>query len=132
MSVVPAAARAVVFGARVDEVEVLLHLEGARDGGEEARPAGARLEFHLGGEEGQAAAGADEYARSLFVVERAGARTLGIFFTQHAIGLRRQALTPLFLRQLERLGGRGHWGAGGKESLPVALHPLDVLGIPSV
>src|SRR5512144_447468 len=65
VAVVAAAARAVVLGARIDQEAVGLRLEGARDTGEEARPAGARLELHLGGEERQPAARADEHARAL-------------------------------------------------------------------
>src|SRR5256885_1754424 len=42
MAMVPAAAFAVVFGARVDEVVVLLGVEDTRDGREEGGPAGPR------------------------------------------------------------------------------------------
>src|SRR5678816_4850058 len=86
VAVVPAAADAVVLGARVDEVEVLLDGEHARDGGEEGGPSGARVELHLGGEERQAAAGAGEHARPLLLVERAGAGSLGVLLAQHAVG----------------------------------------------
>ena len=58
---VAAAALAVVFGARVDEEEVFLGLEHARNGGEEGRPAGAGLVLHLG-EERQVAARAGKDA----------------------------------------------------------------------
>src|SRR6476469_7264538 len=74
--VVAAAADAVVLGARIDEVEVLLHLEHARDGGEERRPAGTRVELHLGGEERQPASRARENAGALLLVQRARARAL--------------------------------------------------------
>src|SRR5688572_2051071 len=60
--VVAAAADAVVLGARVDQEKVLLGPEDPGDAGEEGGPAGAGLEFHLGGEERQAAAGAGEDA----------------------------------------------------------------------
>src|SRR6185503_2446218 len=130
--VVAAAALAVVLGARVDQVEILLHVERARDGGEEARPAGAGLEFHLGGEHRQAAAGAGVDAGALFFVERAGAGALGAFLAQHVVGLRRQALLPLVLRQLERLARRRHARAGRQEAFPVLLQGVDVFHGPGL
>src|SRR4029077_19304881 len=77
VAVVAAAPFAVVLGARVDQVEVLLAVEHARDGREEGGPAGARVELHLGGEERQVAAGAGKDAGTLLFVQRAGARALG-------------------------------------------------------
>src|SRR4051794_24254199 len=68
VAMVPAAADAVVLAARQDQQEILLLLEHARDGGEEARPAGARLELHLRGEYRQVAAAAGEHAGALLVV----------------------------------------------------------------
>src|SRR6185503_12506393 len=124
--VVAAAALAVVLGARVDQVEVLLHVERAGDGGEEARPAGAGLEFHLGSKHRQAATGAGVDAGPLLVVERAGAGALGAFLAHHVVGLGRQALLPLLLRKLERLARRGNGGAGWQEVLPVLLQGFDV------
>src|SRR6185369_1682396 len=106
MAVVAAAARAVIFQPRVDQEEVLLLLERARDGGEEARPAGAGVEFHLRGEQRQPAARAGEHARALLLVEGARAGALGAFFAQHLERLGRQALAPFVLRQLERLARR--------------------------
>src|SRR5687767_11558815 len=73
VAVVAAAALAVVLLPRVDQEEVLLGVEHARDGGEEARPAGARLVLHLGGEQRQPAAGAGVDPRPLLGVERARA-----------------------------------------------------------
>src|SRR2546428_13129146 len=100
MAVVPAAADAVVLGARVDQEEVLLHLEGARDAGEEARPAGARLVLHFRGEERQAAAGADEHPGAFFLVERARAGALGAFLAQHAEAFGGEGVWPLPLPHL--------------------------------
>src|SRR5687767_13520946 len=77
VTVVPAAADAVVLDARVDQEEILLLLEHARDGGEEARPPGARLVLHCRGEERQPAARAGEDAGPLLVVERARAGAFG-------------------------------------------------------
>src|SRR2546428_12812752 len=98
MAVVPAAADAVVLGARVDQEEVLLRLEGPRDAGEEARPAGARLVLHFRGEQGQVAAGAGEHAGAFLLVERARADAPCAFLAQHAERVGRQAPSPALLR----------------------------------
>src|SRR6185369_17119524 len=50
VAVVAAAARAVVLGARIDDLVVRGGLEGARDGDEERGPAGAALVLHFGSE----------------------------------------------------------------------------------
>src|SRR3954470_12599122 len=76
VAMVAAAAGAVVLGARVNQEIVLLLLEGSRNRGEEARPAGAGVELHLGREHRQVAAAADEDARALLVVQRARAGAL--------------------------------------------------------
>ena len=60
-----------VLGARHADGEVHLLGERARDGGVEARPAGAALELPLRLEERQAAAQADERALAMLVQERA-------------------------------------------------------------
>src|SRR5512143_560333 len=59
VALMPAAARAVILGARVDELEVPRrgHVGGG-DGFEEARPAGAAVELAGRAEQGQVAAGA--------------------------------------------------------------------------
>src|SRR5262249_27670785 len=124
---VPAAALAVVLGARIDEEEILLRLERAGDGGEEARPAGAGVELHRRGEERQAAAGAGEKPRPLLVVQRARAGALGAFFAQDLERLGREALAPLVLGELERLLRRGHRGARRQVTLPALLQLLDAL-----
>ncbi len=127
MAVVPAAARAVVLGARIDQEVILLRLERARDAGEEARPAGSGLVLHGRSEQGQPAAQAGEHAGALLVVERARAGALGAFVAQHLVGLGRQALLPLLLGELERLARRGHAQPGGQQRLPVLLQLLDGL-----
>src|SRR2546426_9350253 len=124
MAVVPAAADAVVLGARVDQEVVLLRLEGPRDAGEEARPAGARLVLHFRGEERQAAAGAGEHAGAFLLVERARAGALGAFLAQHAERVGGQALAPLVLRQLERLAKGGPRRAGRQGNVPEFLELL--------
>ena len=73
VALVAAAARAVVLGARNEHLEVGLGRHARPDGGVEARPAGAALELRLRREQRQVAAGADEAALALLVVERADA-----------------------------------------------------------
>src|SRR3989442_15265561 len=128
MAVMAAAADAVVLDPRVDQVVVLLGLEDPRDGGEEARPAGAGLELHLGGEERQAAAGAGEDPRALLVVQRAGARALGAFLAHDVEGLGGQLLLPFVLGELHRLRGGGARSRPGGESFSVFFSaPLSFL-----
>src|SRR5688572_4862908 len=127
VAVVAAAALAVVFGARVDEEEVFLGLEYARNGSEERRPARAGLVFHFGSEERQVAARAGKDARALLGVERAGTGALGRLFAQHLVGeVVRQTFLPLVLRKLERLRWRGHVKPGRQQGLPVGLQGLNI------
>src|SRR5438477_2228591 len=126
------AARAMVFGARQDEAEVGLALDAPGNHREEARPSRAALVLHLGGEERQVAAGAGEKTLALLVVERARAGALGRLVAQHRVGLRRQALLPLVVGELQlvdldgvfRLGGGvealAHGDEGGEGSDEVA------------
>ena len=120
-----AAAYAVVLGPSIYKEVVLFRDEGTGDGGEEARPAGAAVEFHRGREQRQAAGGAHENARSLFIVQWATASALGAFFTQHVILRRGEDFLPLFVRALERLGRQRHVGARRKKIFPVLLQLLD-------
>src|SRR6266566_1598622 len=113
MAVVAAATDAVVFGARQDQLIVRTGAECPWNRGEETRPAGAALVFHIRGKEGQVAADANEYTRPLFVVQRARAGGLGTFLAQHVELRRVQTLAPLFFRQFEWLGGRRQFGAVG-------------------
>src|SRR5436190_790356 len=110
MAMMAAAALAVVLGARVHEVVVLLGIEDARNAREERRPAGAGLEFHLGSEERQVAARAGEDAGALLIVQRARAGALGAFLPQDRVGLAGQLLAPLVLREFHGLRGRRHDG----------------------
>src|SRR6185369_9448108 len=105
--------------ARVDDLVVGLDLEGARDISEERRPAGAALVLHLGREDGQAAAGADEDPGALFIVQGTAARALGAFLAQHVVREALQALFPLVLRELQRLRGVRYFGAGSEQAFPV-------------
>src|SRR5262249_50227363 len=58
------------------------------------RPAGAALEFGLGREQRQVAAGAAESTVAMLVEQRAGERPLGAFAAQHVKLFRRQHLAP--------------------------------------
>src|SRR6185503_9276387 len=89
------AAPAVHFGARHEKHAVGLGLDRLRQRLVEARPAGAALEFGVGGEQRQVAAGAGENAFAFFAIERARARALGAVLAQHGVLLGRQALAPL-------------------------------------
>src|SRR5271169_3704040 len=87
-------AHAMVFGARNDQLEILLRGKAAGNQGEEARPPGAAVEFHLRAKKGQRAAGADKHPGSLLIVERARERALGAFLAQHVVLCWRQKLFP--------------------------------------
>src|SRR5450755_3729228 len=83
MSLMPAAARAVILGPRQDKLEVLLGREMTRNAGKKARPAGAAIELHLRGKQRQRTTCADEHPRPLFVVERTRERPFGALLAQH-------------------------------------------------
>src|SRR5215208_33116 len=74
VALMPLAARAVVFGARQDQLQVGLRADRTGDRGIEARPAGAALVLGLRSEQRQVAAGAMEAALALFLVQRTAAR----------------------------------------------------------
>src|SRR6185436_6195292 len=106
VALVPAAARAVILGARHDEPEVALGADAAGDRLIEAGPAGAAVELRRGREERQVARGADERAVALFLVEGTRERAFRPFLEQHRIRLGRKQLAPFRLRLLERLDFR--------------------------
>src|ERR1700744_2783270 len=60
-----------------------------------ARPAGAALILRLRAVKRRAAAGAEEFAGALFVVQRARSGGLGAVAAQHVILLRRQLRLPV-------------------------------------
>src|SRR5687767_13992731 len=80
-----AAAAAMPFRPRLEEGVVLLERDVPLDLRPEAWPAGAGLEFRLGGEDRQVAAGAVERALGLHLEQRAGPGPLGAFLAQHRI-----------------------------------------------
>src|SRR5262245_32474290 len=127
--VVAAAALAVIFGAREEQQVIGLGFEHAWDGREKARPAGAAVELHGGGVDGQIAARANEHAFALLPVERAAPGTLGTLFAQHPERVRREALAPLVLRELQRLARKRRLVALGQVHLPVLLQLLDALHV---
>src|SRR4051794_13038176 len=67
----------------------------------EARPARAALEFGVGGEQRQVAAGAGEDALAVLLEQRAGARPLGALLAQDLILLRGELGTPFGVRLLD-------------------------------
>ena len=77
---------------------------------------------------GQRAAGADEHAGALLVVERAGERALGAVLAHHVVGRRRQPLLPLGVRQREHFARRRHHRAGRQQRAPAGLHLRDGVG----
>src|SRR5450759_2028066 len=83
MSLMPAAARAVILRPRQYELEVLFGREMTRNAGKKARPARAALEFHLRGKQRQRTTCADEYTGPLFAVQRTRERTFGGLLAQH-------------------------------------------------
>src|SRR5207302_4562858 len=95
--------------------------EYAGNRGEEARPAGAAVEFHRRSEKRQIAACADEHSRAFLPVQRTRAGPLGAFVAQHVVGGGQQALFPFGVGELERLRARGHVRAFGKQGFLVLL-----------
>ena len=109
VALMAAAAPAVVLTARHDQLEVHLGDDGIAEGLIEAGPAGAAVELGLGAEQGQPAAGADEGALAMLLIERAGKRALRTFSPQHGERGRAQPFFPFGFAQvpggIERLGG---------------------------
>src|SRR5690606_9411961 len=102
VALVAAAAGAMVLGARQDQLEVAPGFDRALDGLEEARPAGAAVELGARLEQGSAAAGTDERALAVLVVEFARKRRLGSFPAQHAPGVLAEPRLPLGLARGQR------------------------------
>ena len=103
MALVPAAADAVILGARHEDRVIALRADVARDRREEARPTGAAVELHLRREELEVAPGADERALSVLVVERARACRLGRFLAKHRELLGGEDSPPFLLGVANRL-----------------------------
>src|SRR5690606_5375688 len=95
VALVPATARAVVFGAREDELEVggRTHRIGQRL--PETGPAGAAVVLVGGTEQRLVAGGTHEGARALFTIQRAGTGWFGAVFEQHMVGSGRNDPLPL-------------------------------------
>src|SRR5690606_41030633 len=101
-----AAVGAVDLGSRVDELVVGRSADRAGQRAVEARPAGAALELGLARVELVAAAGAEESAGAVLVVERRAERALGRFLAQHRVLCRSQPAAPfgIAVGDLEGLG----------------------------
>src|SRR5262249_47469719 len=117
VALMPAAARAVVLSARIDELVVDLGLDPALDDVVEARPAGAAVELRARLEQWQRAARADERSLPLLFVQRARERPLGAFLAQDVELRGREQYTPFVVglhhlgRERGRIGGeRGRHG----------------------
>src|SRR5580765_4629139 len=85
MAQMAAALGAVKFGPHQAMAGIAAGFHRARQGVEEAGPAGAAVELGGGVEQFVAAAGALELTGALFVIKGAGARTLGAMLAQHAM-----------------------------------------------
>src|ERR1700682_5562662 len=121
MSLMSAAARAVIFRPRQYELEVLFGREMTWNAGKKARPAGAAFEFHLRGEQRQRTTCADEYSGPLFAIQPARERPFGGLLAQHRkLGLGKRLL-PFRLGSLKRRRGLRHVRALGKKCLPILL-----------
>ena len=79
---------------RLASFGLALGLDGALDHVPEARPAGSAVVFGARFEQRQVAAGANEDALALFVVERARERPFGAFLAQDLVLLGREHLAP--------------------------------------
>src|ERR1700738_4956845 len=104
-----AAATAVNFGAQHAEGAVLGLADGVLERLIKTRPAGAALEFGVGREQRQVAAGAGEDALAMFLEQRARTRALGALLAQDLILLRSELRAPfrIGLFDLEFLRGLG-------------------------
>ena len=99
MAEMAAAAGTMDFGAEHAVDAVLAGLDGLFvEGGVEAGPAGAALEFGVGAEQRAGAAGAMVDALALFGVQRAGAGAFGAVVAHDLVLLGGQALAPLGVR----------------------------------
>jgi hypothetical protein len=89
-----AAAAAMLFGARIDQLEIGPVGDGIRQRLVKTRPAGAAVEFGLGRIERQVAGRAVKDAGALLVVERAGERPFGasLRITANCSSVRRRAI----------------------------------------
>src|SRR5688572_20169899 len=136
----PAAAPAMSLGAGHEQGVVGPGADCAGDRPDEARPAGAAVKLVLRAEDRETAAGAEEMAAAMLLVERAAAGALGALLAQHPELLGAQPAAPLLRRQidLERLrrrlgpaaeqdraeGGHGRGARAAKESSLVHSHRL--------
>src|SRR5512147_683282 len=103
MAMMPAAARAVVLGARQQQLVVGAKAERTGQRLEEAGPAGAAVELHAAREQRQVAGDAFIGASPLLAVEGARERRLGSLLAQNAKLLGRESPAPLVVGQSQRV-----------------------------
>jgi len=94
MAVVTAAICAVILRALHKQFAVQFRFERILDRGKETWPTSAAVEFHFGLEQRMSAAGADEYAFAVFIVERAGEAALRTFLPQYMVLFGSQRVLP--------------------------------------
>ena len=99
MTLMTAAAAAVVFRTRNDQFEIYFRIDGLRQGLPKAGPAGATVKLGLRGEQRQIATSAVKDTGPFLIVERTGEGRLCAFPAQHRVRLRRQALSPFSIRK---------------------------------
>src|SRR5690606_7724618 len=95
VSLVAAAAGAVILDSRHGQGVVRLRLHVALQRTHEARPAAPALVLGVGAEEGVTAGGAEVHPLALLLVQRARSGRLGALLEQHAVALGRKLLLPL-------------------------------------
>src|SRR5215510_1321952 len=101
---VAAAFGAMHLGAGHEEAAIARGADRLAQGLPERRPAGATFILGRGIEQRRAAARADEGARPLFVVERAGTGAFGAVLAQHLVLQRIELLFPLGVALLDGKG----------------------------
>src|SRR5437867_9379085 len=132
VSLVTAAAHAVILGPRHDEQRVGLGSKVLRDAGEKAGPSGTAVVFHFGAEQRKGTTGANENPRSFLVIKRTGEWALGRFLAQHKELRLGKSLLPLRFTLLQRCGAAGRVGVLGEQRSPIALDRGNGLGLRSV
>src|SRR5207248_1208797 len=108
------------LGPHHEEAAILCCADRALQRRVEARPAGAAFELGIRGEQFLAAAGADELAVPLLLVQRTGSGALGAVLAQHLVLSRRQLRAPLLVRMRDGKGLRLRLVRSAEQP----LHPL--------
>src|SRR5258708_37224407 len=85
MTLMPATADAMIFGARQKKLPVLFCADRTRQSIKETRPARAAVILRLAAEKRQVAGSANKSAAALLLVRRTGSRALGVFFEKNPV-----------------------------------------------